>query len=119
EPLQLLGVQPDANGAVEDADRRRQGLGLEHPSLRPPRDLESLASGKAVRDERRLERDDGLARLERSLHLRRDGDHGIAPTRDTHRAAASSASSTPPTRKPAASASPAPVVSTTSTAGAS
>src|SRR5205823_2015629 len=42
------------------------------------------------------------------------GDHGIAPSFATHRAAASSPRSMPPTRKPAASASPAPVESTTS-----
>ena len=42
-------------------------------------------------------------------------DHGIAPSFATHRAAASRPSSMPPTRNPAASASPAPVESTTST----
>ena len=43
---------------------------------------------------------------------------GVAPTIVMHRAAASIAHLGPPTRYPAASASPAPVVSTTSTAGA-
>ena len=42
--------------------------------------------------------------------------HGIAPTRATQRAAVSRASCGPPTMKPAASASPAPVESTTSVA---
>ena len=42
---------------------------------------------------------------------------GIAPIRPTLSAAASIARSGPPTRYPAARASPAPVVSTTSTAG--
>ena len=54
---------------------------------------------------------------ERLLDLRRD-DHGIAPSCAQQRAAASRPSVAPPIRKPAASASPAPVVSTTSVATA-
>ena len=60
----------------------------------------------------------GEAELERFTIDARETDHGIAPSLATHRAAASAASSGPPTRNPAASASPAPVVSTTSAGAA-
>src|SRR5207302_8485197 len=82
-------------------------------------DLDSLSRWEAVRDERRLERDDRLAVRERVAYLV-GNDHGIAPSRPTQRAAASSprrpaSSSDQPSKKPAASASPAPVASATST----
>ena len=51
-------------------------------------------------------------------HLLGDADHGIAPIFAQQRAAVASAELGSPTRKPAASASPAPVVSTTSTSTA-
>src|SRR5439155_13133452 len=89
------------------------GAPLAHQPLRLGADLDALSWRQAVRDERRLERDDRLAVAERALDLGRDDDHGIAPSFATHRAAASRASSAPPTRNPAASASPAPVESTT------
>ena len=73
------------------------------------------SSGReAVCDERRLERDDAAALASAVRDLLGDADHGIAPSFAQQRAAASRPSSTPPTRKPAASASPAPVGSTTS-----
>ena len=77
-------------------------------------DFDALARREAVRDERRLERDDAAAVALCLLDLLRDDDHGIAPSCAQQRAAAFSPSSGPPIRKPAASASPAPVVSTTS-----
>src|SRR4051812_21170512 len=114
EPLELLAREPDADLAVEHTDRRRHRAGGADSIVRLLCDGDPLTRREAVRDERRLERDDGL----RVAHLVRDADHGIAPTCATQRAAASAASSAPPTRKPAASASPAPVVSTTDTSRA-
>ena len=76
-------------------------------------DLDALAGGKPVRNERRLECHHAPALVERGGHLVGEPDHGIAPSCAQHRAAAARPSSAPPTRKPAASASPAPVVSTT------
>ena len=85
------------------------------------------AGREAVRDEGRLERDDrapssraactsSAIRISSfTARAYRPADAiGIAPVRCTQRAAASSARSAPPTIQPAASASPAPVVSTTS-----
>ena len=78
-------------------------------------------------DQRGLERDDRIAGVERRAHLLADDDQlaheptslasGMAPTCCTQRAAASMARSAPPTIHPAASASPAPVVSTTCETG--
>src|SRR6266511_3553942 len=103
--------------AAETADRGRHRTGLTHPALRLKRDADPRARREPVSDERRLECHDRF----RFAYLVRDDDHGIAPSLATQRAATSTASSGPPTRKPAASASPAPVVSTTSppTAGSS
>src|SRR4029077_13553211 len=114
---QLVLAQPDDDLAVEHADRRRHRARRAHLSLRLEPDLDALAGREAVRDERRLECDDRCA----LAHLVRHADHGIDPTVATQRAAASSprraaASSAPPRRKPAASASPAPFVSTSSAA---
>ncbi len=92
-------------------------------------DLQPLAGREAMGDERRLERDDrppGVRALPepplRGRASRPSNSYaagpGIEPSRAMQRAAASRASSGPPTRKPAASASPAPVVSTTSPAAA-
>ena len=69
------------------------------PAARTRRSLSSptadaLSRREAVRDDRRLERDDGLG----LAHLVRDPDHGIVPRLATQRAAASIASSAPPTR---------------------
>ena len=60
--------------------------------LRFAPDLGALSGRKAVRDERRLERHDGVAALERVAHLGIDhedvGHQGIAPILPTQRAAA-------------------------------
>ena len=61
-------------------------------ALQPDRD--ALARREAVRDDRRLQRNDGVG----LAHLVGDPDHGIVPSRPTQRAAASIASSGPPTR---------------------
>ena len=101
EALELLLRQPDPDCSVEDADRSRDRAGLAHPPLALESDRDALAGREAVRDERRLERDDGAALAERGRHFLGDGDelvHGIDPSWATQRAAASSASSGPPTR---------------------
>ena len=110
EPRELVAGQTDADLPVQNSDRRGDCTCLAHRSLRVEADRDAVSVGEAVRDEGRLERDDG-ARL---AYLVRDDDHGIAPSFATHRAAVSTASSGPATMKPAASASPAPVASTTS-----
>src|SRR5262249_46381972 len=110
EPLELARGEPDDDLAVENADRGRDRAALADGGLRREPDRDALPGREAVRHERRLERDDVLRRAP----LVRDADHGIAPSFAQHRAAASRPSSGPPTRKPAASASPAPVASTTS-----
>ena len=86
EALELPGRDADANLPVEDADRRGHCARFAHPPLGLGRDRDALARRKAVRDERRLQRDDrsGFA------DLVGDADHGIAPTFATQRAAASS-----------------------------
>src|SRR2546428_3603442 len=110
EPPELVLGQSDPDLSVEDADRRRDRARFADALLRFESDRDSRAGREAVRDQRRLERDHA-ARLS---NLVGDDDHGSAPNRATQRAAASTASFGPPTRKPAASASPAPVASTTS-----
>ena len=94
EPLQLVGREPDADLAVEDADRGGNGAGGANTSLALERDLDALARREPVRDEGRLEGDDG-ARL---AYLVCDADHGIVPSRATQRAAVVIATSGPPTR---------------------
>ena len=85
--------------AVEDADSRGNGAGRTHLPLRLETHLDALAGREAVRDERRLERDDRAARLERALDFGRDDDaHGVAASFSMQRAAAASAVSAPPTR---------------------
>ena len=116
EALELGFPEPDAHLAVEDADGCGQRPSLTYSSLALECDRNPFSRREPVCDERRLEGDDGPAAPDRLLDLARETDHGIAPSLATHRAAASAASSGPPTRNPAASASPAPVVSTTSTA---
>src|SRR5439155_2816126 len=75
EPGELLSRQPDPNLAVEDSDRRRDGACRAHLPLRLEPDLDALAGREAVRDERRLERDDGAAGGQRVAHLVGDTDH--------------------------------------------
>ena len=120
EAGELGGLETDSDPAVENADGRRDGAGRPDRVLALGRDLEPVRRGEAVRDERRLECDDGSATGESLADLVGHDDqlaHGSDPSRETQRAAASSARSGPPTRNPAASASPAPVVSTTSSTG--
>ncbi len=118
EPAKLHLREPDHELAVEHADRRRHDARLAHGALGGKPDLDAFARWEAVGDERRLERDHTAAFVECSRHLVGEPDHGIAPSRAQQRAAAASPSSAPPTRNPAASASPAPVVSTTFAASA-
>ena len=75
EPDELLSRQPDPNLAVEDSDRRGDGAGRAHLPLRLEPDLDALAGREAVRDQRRLERDDGAAGGQRVAHLVGDPDH--------------------------------------------
>ena len=77
EARELASREPDDDLAVEHADRRGHRAGRAHLPLRLEPDLDALARREAVRDERRLERDDGarLAHLvgdrgsRRPLHL--------------------------------------------------
>ena len=125
EPRELLLGEADADAAVEHAGRRRHRAGSAHRAIALEPDLHAGGSGKAVRDECRLERDHGRAVLECRAHLVGELDQlvharepsGIAPRCWTQRAAASSARSGPPTIQPAARASPAPVESTTFSTG--
>jgi len=94
----LAGVEADLYPAVEDANRCRYRTRLPNPPLGLDPDVEPFAGGKAMGDERGLERDDRPPGVERVTHLGRELDHGVAPRLATHRAAVSSASSTPPTR---------------------
>ena len=100
EAAELLLREADAQLAVEDADRGRHRAGVADAPLALEPDLDPLAGREAVRDERRLERDDGPPVGERVADLVRDPDrilHGIEPSCATQRAAAASASSAPPT----------------------
>ena len=94
-------VSPTRSSAVEDADRRRHRARVPDAALALEPDRDALAGRKPVRDERRLERDDGPPLRQRLPDLVRDADqvlHGMEPSFATHRAAAASASSGPPTR---------------------
>ena len=120
EALELLRPEADANLAVQHADRRGHRAGGAHGSVALYPDLDAVRRGEPVRDEGRLERDDGPSLLEGGAHLLREDDqlaHGIDPSPETHRDAASSARPGPSTIQPAASASPAPVESTTRSTG--
>src|SRR6185312_3268023 len=123
EALDLPRLEPDADAAVDEADRGRDGPGDSDTPLGLRRDLRADSAREAVRDQGRLEGDHGTARFEGRAHFRVDAEEvghcGKAPMVATQRAAASSPSSGPPRRNPAARASPAPVVSTTSAGRAS
>ena len=94
EPAELGLGQTDDELAVEHADRRRHRAALAHRALGREPDLDALAGRKAVRDERRLERDDAAARRRvRRATSSPNADHGIAPSCAQQRAAASSPSS--------------------------
>ena len=58
EALELRPVEPDHDPAVEDADRRGHGARRPHGRLAREADLDAVGRREAVRDERRLERDD-------------------------------------------------------------
>ena len=62
EARELVLGQPDADLAVEHADRRRHRARRAHAPLGLEPDGDAFAGREAVRDERRLERDDGAAR---------------------------------------------------------
>ena len=83
DALQLLFVETDPQSAIHDRDGCRCGAAITHALLALSPDRESLAGGKAVRDDRRLERDDGSAVRQRPGDFCRAGDelrpHGIAP----------------------------------------
>ena len=114
--------RPTRIAAVEHADGRRRRARVAYGALHLDAHLDAVRRGESVRDDRRLERDDGTLLVERGAHLVRErmssltrsDATGIAPTCRTQRAAASSARSGPPTIQPAARASPAPVESRTS-----
>ena len=101
EAGELVLGEPDAEPAVEHADRGRDGAGVTDAPLALEPDLDAFAGREAVGDERRLERDDGAPVGECMPDLVGDREqflHGIEPSCATQRAAAASASSGPPTR---------------------
>ena len=101
EAAELVLREADAELPVEDSDRRRHGAGIAHAPLALEPDLDALAGREAVRDEGRLECDDGPPVGERVPDLVGNPDrilHGIEPSRAMHRAAAAIAVSGPPTR---------------------
>ena len=112
---ELVLGQADDDLAVERADRRRHGSAVPDRLLGGEADLDSFAGREAVRDERRLERDDAAPGRLRLANVVGEPDHGIDPSFAQQRAAAASPSAGPSMSMPAASASPAPVGSTTST----
>ena len=69
DPLELLVVEPDAKRAVEDGDRRRHRAAVAHALLALPPDREPLAWREAVRDDGRLQGDDGPSRGQCLLDL--------------------------------------------------
>ncbi len=75
EALELRLVEADAHLSVEHADRRGRRAGLAHAPLALEPDRDTLAGRKAVRDQRRLERDDRPALVERGAHLVGELDH--------------------------------------------
>ncbi len=101
EALELLPIDAHPEPAVENADGRGYRPGLAHAPLTLEPDCDAFAGRKAMRDERRLERDDCAPLGERVPDLLRDDDqvpHGIEPSLATQREAAFNASSGPPTR---------------------
>jgi len=88
EPLQLGVREADPECTVEHADGRRHRTRCTDTLRRLDADGHALARREPVRNERRLERDDGRAPPQRIRDLGRDLDHGIAPSWATQRAAA-------------------------------
>src|SRR6187551_1217034 len=125
EALELVVAETDTDASVEDADRGRGRARLPDRAFHCLPDLYAVRRRKPVRDDGGLERDHRPPVVERSANLVREPDElvhaadaiGIAPICWTQRAAASRATPGPPTIQPAASASPAPVVSRTSSTG--
>ena len=74
EARELVFLEPYLDDAVEHPDRRRDRPGRPHPSLGLRGDGAALAGRKAVRDERRLERDHRPAGLERGPNLGMNAD---------------------------------------------
>ena len=77
EALELDGGEPDDDAPVEDADRRGRGAGRAHRCLARETHLHSRRRGKPVRDEGRLERDDGALLLEGDGNLVGDADEAL------------------------------------------
>ena len=86
---ELLFGQPDADRAVEDADRRRHGTCVAHAPLALEPDRDAVGRREPVRDERRLECDDrtpfgdrrgDLLRDMRSAPARSERDVAVAST---------------------------------------
>src|SRR3990170_4076652 len=69
EALELVLPEADADATVEDADGRRHGARPAHAPLALEADLDAVRRREAVRDERRLERDDGPPFGERGRDL--------------------------------------------------
>src|SRR5207253_1396686 len=80
EALELLAGQPDDDPPVDDADRGRHAARRAHAPLALEPDARTLSFWEAVRDDGRLERDDGPVRCERlPLRLAREDDVGPDP----------------------------------------
>ena len=74
ESLELVRRQPDDDPAVEHADRRRRRARGSDGRLAGTSHVEPVRRGEAVRDERRLERDDGPLLGQRGRDLVGDAD---------------------------------------------
>ena len=77
-------VESDPDLAAEHRDRRGDRAVVTDGLLDLARDAQVVGPREAVRDDRALERDDGLAVLERVLDLIRD-QHRVAPERRADR----------------------------------
>ncbi len=119
-------VSPTRMRPSSDPDRRGRRTGCTDSLFHLDADLDAVRSGKAVRHDRRLERDDRSALVERARGPRpRRWMSSFTPrtVSASRRPAGRSAlpprarGSGPPTIQPAASASPAPVESTTCSTG--
>src|SRR2546430_2670195 len=82
--VELCPAEADADGSVDDADRRRDGSTRAYAPLRLARDLRAFPGREPVRHERRLEGDDGLPLSQSALDLSPDDDkaaHAPPPAR--------------------------------------
>ena len=83
-------LEPDPDLPVEHPDRGGHGAGRPDGRLAREARLDAVWRGKPVRDERRLEGDDGALLLERRLHLVADVDqvahHRVEPSCAARRA---------------------------------